>query len=182
MKRALFAIASMAVVATAVGVETANAQYSPAPPAYTPSSSLRPFSNLYSASTLYPRRAGLWLRPRTLPGRCDRQSCHRKMVQDRSERLPILLDAIEASSSPPLGCSFGSGRANCHRHVTTFGPAEFAQSLTKADTHGLASDSVLDPNRRQFARLLRVNECVAASQGASSPSNGWHYQPFAAAS
>jgi hypothetical protein len=36
MKRALFAIASVAIVATAVGVEAANAQYSPAPPAYTP--------------------------------------------------------------------------------------------------------------------------------------------------
>ena len=36
MKRALFAIASVAIVAAAVGVEAANAQYSPAPPAYTP--------------------------------------------------------------------------------------------------------------------------------------------------
>ena len=36
MKRALFAIGSVAIVATAVGVEAANAQYSPAPPAYSP--------------------------------------------------------------------------------------------------------------------------------------------------
>src|SRR5262249_47892298 len=36
MKRALFAIASVGIVATAVGVEAANAQYSPAPPAYSP--------------------------------------------------------------------------------------------------------------------------------------------------
>src|SRR5262249_56370579 len=35
MKRALFAIASVAIVATAVGVEAANAQYAPPPPAYT---------------------------------------------------------------------------------------------------------------------------------------------------
>ena len=35
MKRALFAIASVAIVATAVGVEATNAQYAPAPPAYT---------------------------------------------------------------------------------------------------------------------------------------------------
>src|SRR5262249_42757719 len=35
MKRALFAIASMAIMATAVGVEAANAQYAPTPPAYT---------------------------------------------------------------------------------------------------------------------------------------------------
>ena len=36
MKRALVAIASMAIMATAVGVEAANALYAPAPPAYTP--------------------------------------------------------------------------------------------------------------------------------------------------
>jgi hypothetical protein len=36
MKRALFAIASVGIVATAVGVEAANAQYAPASPAYTP--------------------------------------------------------------------------------------------------------------------------------------------------
>jgi hypothetical protein len=36
MKHAVFAIASVGIVATAVGVEAVNAQYSPAPPAYTP--------------------------------------------------------------------------------------------------------------------------------------------------
>ena len=36
MKRTLFAIGSVAMVATAVGMEAANAQYAPAPPAYTP--------------------------------------------------------------------------------------------------------------------------------------------------
>jgi len=36
MKRALFAVASVGIVATAVGVKAANAQYAPAPPAYTP--------------------------------------------------------------------------------------------------------------------------------------------------
>jgi hypothetical protein len=36
MKRAPFAIASVGIVATAVGVGVANAQYAPAPPAYTP--------------------------------------------------------------------------------------------------------------------------------------------------
>src|SRR5215813_9508198 len=39
MKRALFAIASAGIVATAVGVEAANAQYAPTPPAYGPSPS-----------------------------------------------------------------------------------------------------------------------------------------------
>src|SRR5215467_12242481 len=36
MKRALFAIASVGIVATAIGVEVAQAQYSPTAPAYTP--------------------------------------------------------------------------------------------------------------------------------------------------
>jgi hypothetical protein len=85
MKHGLFAIASVGIVATAVGVETANAQYAPAPPAYTPPPAYG---------------SGLWLRPRTIRGRRDRQSCHRKMVQDRSERLPILLDAIASTSLP----------------------------------------------------------------------------------
>jgi hypothetical protein len=62
-----------------------------------PSSSLRPASNLYR-STIW--RAGLWLRPRSLPGRCHRQPCHGKMVQDRAGRLPILLDAIARKSRP----------------------------------------------------------------------------------
>src|SRR5215831_7083285 len=43
MKRALFAIASVAIVATAVGMEAANAQYAPAPPAYSPSPTYAPF-------------------------------------------------------------------------------------------------------------------------------------------
>ena len=42
MKRALFAIASVAIVATAVGMEAANAQYAPAPPAYSPSPTYAP--------------------------------------------------------------------------------------------------------------------------------------------
>ena len=41
-------------------------------------------------------RAGVWLRARAIPGRRDRQSRHRKMVQNRIERLPNLLDAIKA--------------------------------------------------------------------------------------
>ena len=42
MKRALFAIASVAIVATAVRMEAANAQYAPAPPAYSPSPTYAP--------------------------------------------------------------------------------------------------------------------------------------------
>jgi ClpP protease-like protein len=42
---------------------------------------------------------GAKIRPGSLPGHCDCQSCHRKMVQDRSERLPILLDAIVAGKT-----------------------------------------------------------------------------------
>ena len=46
MKHALFAIACVGIVATAVGVEAANAQYAPpaytAPPAYSPSPSYTP--------------------------------------------------------------------------------------------------------------------------------------------
>jgi hypothetical protein len=49
-----------------------------------------------------PRRAGLWLRPRALPGLCDREPCHGKMVQDRIERLSILLDAIAATETRRL--------------------------------------------------------------------------------
>ena len=33
----------------------------------------------------------------------DRQFCHGKMVQDRIERLPILLDAIASTSRPVAG-------------------------------------------------------------------------------
>ena len=39
-------------------------------------------------------RSGLWLRPRALPGRCNREPCYGKMVQNRTQRLPILLDAM----------------------------------------------------------------------------------------
>jgi len=43
MKRALIVIASVGLVAAAVGVEAANAQYgSPAPPAYTPQPAVEP--------------------------------------------------------------------------------------------------------------------------------------------
>jgi hypothetical protein len=46
MKRALFAIASVGIVATAVGMEAANAQYAPTPysppPAYSPSPTYAP--------------------------------------------------------------------------------------------------------------------------------------------
>jgi hypothetical protein len=71
MKRALIAVGSVGIVAAAVGVEAAHAQYgSPAPPAYTPPPSLQPFSNLCSVSTLYPSR---------LPSICpsNLQHCYR---------------------------------------------------------------------------------------------------------
>ena len=41
-------------------------------------------------------RAGLWLRPRALRGHCDREPCHRKVVQDGTDRLSMVLDAIAA--------------------------------------------------------------------------------------
>jgi hypothetical protein len=53
MKRALFAIASVGIVATAVGVEAANAQYAPAP-AYTPPPAYGP-SPTYTPSPRYTR-------------------------------------------------------------------------------------------------------------------------------
>jgi hypothetical protein len=54
MKRALVAIASMAIMATAVGVEAANAQYAPTPPAYTPPPAYGP-SPTYTPSPRYTR-------------------------------------------------------------------------------------------------------------------------------
>jgi hypothetical protein len=42
MKRALFAIASVGIITTAVGVEAANAQYGPPPPGYGPSPAYGP--------------------------------------------------------------------------------------------------------------------------------------------
>ena len=54
MKRALFAIGSVTIVATAVWVEAANAQYAPAPPAYTPPPAYGP-SPTYTPSPRYTR-------------------------------------------------------------------------------------------------------------------------------
>ena len=54
MKRALFAIGSVTIVATAVWVEAANAQYAPAPPAYTPPPAYGP-SPTYTPSRRYTR-------------------------------------------------------------------------------------------------------------------------------
>jgi len=57
MKRALIAIAGVGIVAAAVGVEAANAQYgSPAPPAYSPAPAYSP-SPTYAPSPRYTRRA-----------------------------------------------------------------------------------------------------------------------------
>jgi hypothetical protein len=56
MKRAVFAIASVGIVATAVGVEAANAQYAPAPPAYTAPPAYGP-SPTYTPSPRYTRRS-----------------------------------------------------------------------------------------------------------------------------
>src|SRR5262249_58426877 len=57
MKRALVAIASMAIMATAVGVEAANAQYAPTPPAYTAPPAYAP-SPSYSARRYPPTPYG----------------------------------------------------------------------------------------------------------------------------
>src|SRR6516164_7986103 len=54
MKRALFAIGSVTIAATAVWVEAANAQYAPAPPAYTPPPAYGP-SPTYTPSPHYTR-------------------------------------------------------------------------------------------------------------------------------
>jgi hypothetical protein len=54
MKRALFAIASVGIVAMAVGVEAANAQYAPAPPGYGPSPAYGP-SPTYAPPPRYTR-------------------------------------------------------------------------------------------------------------------------------
>src|SRR5262249_56968375 len=70
MKRALFAVASVGIVATAVGVKAANAQYAPAPPAYTPPPAYGP-SPTYTRSAYrrYPPTryggGGVWHRART---------------------------------------------------------------------------------------------------------------------
>jgi hypothetical protein len=47
-------------------------------------------------------RSRLWLRPRALPGRCDREPPHGKMVQNRVKWLSILLDAIVATENYSL--------------------------------------------------------------------------------
>ena len=63
----------------------------------------RTTSSLWRTSPLRRRRtsplwwAGLWLRPRALRGHCDREPCHRKVVQDRTDRLSMVLDAIAAN-------------------------------------------------------------------------------------
>jgi hypothetical protein len=54
MKRALFAIASVGIVAAAVGVEAANAQYGPPPPGYGPSPAYGP-SPTYTPPPRYTR-------------------------------------------------------------------------------------------------------------------------------
>src|SRR5262245_26869340 len=54
MKRALFAIASVAIMATAVGVEAANAQYAPAPPAYTAPPAYGPSPSYTRSGRRYP--------------------------------------------------------------------------------------------------------------------------------
>ena len=54
MKRVLFAIASVAIVATAVGVEAANAQYGAPAPAYNPAPAYGP-SPTYTPSPRYTR-------------------------------------------------------------------------------------------------------------------------------
>jgi hypothetical protein len=54
MKRALFAIASVGIITTAVGVEAANAQYGPPPPGYGPSPAYGPSPTYTPPSTLYP--------------------------------------------------------------------------------------------------------------------------------
>ena len=56
MKRALIAVASVGIVAAAVGVKAAHAQYgSPAPPAYTPPPTYSP-APTYAPSPRYTRR------------------------------------------------------------------------------------------------------------------------------
>ena len=42
MKRTVFTIASLGIVATAIGMQVANAQYAPAPPAYAPAPAYGP--------------------------------------------------------------------------------------------------------------------------------------------
>ena len=57
MKRALIALASVGIVAAAVGVKAANAQYgSPAPPSYTPPPAYSP-APTYAPAPRYTRRA-----------------------------------------------------------------------------------------------------------------------------
>src|SRR5262249_60812568 len=74
MKRALVAIASMAIMATAVGVEAANAQYAPTPPAYTAPPAYGPAPS-YSARRYPPTPYGgprFGHSPTTPPFRCPR--------------------------------------------------------------------------------------------------------------
>src|SRR5262249_61647547 len=54
MKGALFAMAGVAIMATAVGVETANAQYAPAPPAYTAPPAYGPSPSYTRSARRYP--------------------------------------------------------------------------------------------------------------------------------
>ena len=52
-----------------------------------------------------PLMAGrIWLRPRALPGYCHREPCHGKVVQDRTKRFPMVLDAIAATKTSVSIC------------------------------------------------------------------------------
>jgi hypothetical protein len=88
------AAAGAAVGAAVVGGAAAGAYVGGPAPAYGPGPAVAAAPPVW--------RAGLWLRPRALPGLCDREPCHGKMVQDRIERLSILLDAIAATETRRL--------------------------------------------------------------------------------
>ena len=89
------AAAGAAVGAAAVGT-AAGAAYVGGPP---PAAVAAPAPGTRDRCSRPLRRAGLWLRPRALPGLGGRQSCHGKMVQNRIERLSVLLDAIAATET-----------------------------------------------------------------------------------
>jgi|SRR6516164_4107784 len=111
MKRALFVIAGVGVVAMAVGVEAANAQYAPAPPAYTAPPAYGP-SPSYSARRYLPTlMAG-----RAMATAQDPTSCAKL-----SERARLVMVAPTLSPTPngkPL--SSASGTAESASSVIAF--------------------------------------------------------------
>jgi GAF domain-containing protein len=86
---------------------------------------------------------------------------------ERNNDIDLEPDELGRNLAVPLGTA--PGPAKCHCHVTTFGPAEFAQSLDEGG-HPRARlrqrARTQESNRRQFACLLRARRERPGSRAA----------------